>query len=162
MDMRDYYSKCLNVTLSPERRKEVDLPASPAERTSLQQLSDTLNFLGHAVLPPACYVASFLQQQLANLRVSHILQANTLLKALLNLEPILHFPCSPVTPRDIRILAWSDAAHGSTYGQSGYLGGLRLSANHISIPSSLLVVYQAKSRQFLIHWQRNSSCSYCS
>jgi hypothetical protein len=34
-----------------------------------------------------------------------------------------------VTPRDIRILAWSDAAHGSTYGQSGYLGGLRLSAD---------------------------------
>jgi hypothetical protein len=74
-------------------------------------------------------VASFLQQQLANLCVSHLLQANKLLKALPNLEPIMHFPCSPVTPRDIRILAWSNAAHGSTYGQSGYLGGLRLSAD---------------------------------
>jgi Reverse transcriptase (RNA-dependent DNA polymerase) len=104
MDMRDYQSKCLNVTLSPENRKEVYLPASPAERTALKQLADTLNFLGHAVRPPACYVASFLQQQLDHLRVCHLLQANTLLKALLNLEPILHFTCSPVTPRGIRIL----------------------------------------------------------
>ena len=29
MDMRDYHSKCLNSTLSPERHKEIDLPASP-------------------------------------------------------------------------------------------------------------------------------------
>jgi hypothetical protein len=130
MDMRDYHSKRLNITLSPERRKEVDLFASPAERTALQQLAGTLNFLGHAFLSPACYFASFLQQQLAHLRVSHLFQANTLSKALLHLEPILHFPCSPVTRRDIRILAWSDAAHGSTYGQSGYLGGIRLSADH--------------------------------
>ena len=93
MDMRDYHSKCLNISLSPERRKEIDLPATPAERTALQQFAGTLNFLGHAVLPPACYVASYLQQQLANLRVSHLLQANTFLKALLHLEPILHFPC---------------------------------------------------------------------
>jgi hypothetical protein len=81
----------LNITLLPERRKEAYLPAFPAELTALQQLAGTYNFLDPAVLPPACYVESFLQQQLANLRVSHLLQANTLLKALLSLKPILHF-----------------------------------------------------------------------
>jgi hypothetical protein len=91
MDMCYYHSKRLNITLSPERRREANLPAFPAELTALQQLAGTLNFLGHAILPPACYVASFLQKQLANLRVSHLLQANTLLKALLSLKPILHF-----------------------------------------------------------------------
>ena len=57
MDMLDYPAKCIPLQLSPTRRKESDLPATPEERTAYQSLAGTLNFFGHGVLPPACLVA---------------------------------------------------------------------------------------------------------
>ena len=52
MDMRDYHSKGMNLTLLPKRHKKADVTATPSQWTALQKISGTLNFLGHAVLLP--------------------------------------------------------------------------------------------------------------
>jgi hypothetical protein len=129
MDMLDYPAKCIPLPLSPTRRKESDIPATPEERTAYQSLAGTLNFFGHGVLPPACFVASYLQQQLGDLRVHHLAHANSLLKEILQLQPKLYFPSAPAQSHDPHLVAWSDAAHGTTYGQSGYLAGLQLTGS---------------------------------
>jgi hypothetical protein len=129
MDMLEYPAKCIPIDLDATRRKESDLPDTPEERTSYQILAGTLNFFGHGVLPPACFVASYLQQQLGDLRVHHLAQANSLLKEVLQLQPTLHFPSAPTQPRDPHLIAWNDAAHGMTYGQSGFLAGLQISGS---------------------------------
>jgi Reverse transcriptase (RNA-dependent DNA polymerase) len=72
MDMLDYPAKCIPLPLIPTRRKESDLLATPEERTSYQSLAGTLNFFRHGVLLPACFVASYLQQQFGDLRVHHL------------------------------------------------------------------------------------------
>jgi hypothetical protein len=136
MDMLDYRAKCIPIDLSPTRRKQSDLSATPEERTAYQSLAGTLNFFGHGVLPPACFVASYLQQQLGDLRVHHLAHANSLLKELLQLEPKLYFPSAPPESQDPHLIAWSDAAHGMTYGQSGFLAGLQISGS--TMDSSIL------------------------
>jgi Reverse transcriptase (RNA-dependent DNA polymerase) len=129
MDMLDYPAKCIPLSFSPTRLKESDIPATPEERTDYQSLAGTLNFFGHGGLPPACFVDSYLQQQLGDLRVHHLAHANSLLKEILQLQPKLYFPSAPAQSHDPHLVAWSDAAHGTTYGQSGYLAGLQLTGS---------------------------------
>mgnify|MGYP003460137071 CR=1 FL=1 len=145
MDMLDYPAKCIPLQLSPTRRKESDLPATPEERTAYQSLAGTLNFFGHGVLPPACFVASYLQQQLGDLRVHHLAHANALLKETLQLQPKLYFPSAPEQSRDPHVIAWSDAAHGMTYGQSGYLADLQITGS-TPTPSILHILDWSSSK----------------
>jgi hypothetical protein len=127
MDMLDYLANFAPLQLSPTRRKDSELPATPEERTAYQSLAGTLKCFGHGVLLPACFVASYLQQHLGNLRVHHLAHANSLLKELLQLQPKLYFPSASAQSHDAHLIAWSDAAHGVTYDQSGFLAGLQLS-----------------------------------
>jgi hypothetical protein len=120
VDMRDYLSKCIPIQLCRERRIQSSSMATAAERTAYQQLAGTLNFLGHGCLPHASFVASHLQQQLSNLQVAHLHMANCLLRDLLKLAPVIRYPSphSFVVTR-IHMLAFSDASHTGTYGQTG-------------------------------------------
>jgi hypothetical protein len=71
MDMLDYPAKFMPLPLSPTRRKESDLLATPEKCNAYQILVGTLNFFGHGVLPPVCFVANYVQQQLGDLRVHY-------------------------------------------------------------------------------------------
>ena len=64
MDMSEYPANCIPFDLNAARRKESDIIDTHEERASYQSLAGTLNFFGHGVIPPACFVASYLQQQL--------------------------------------------------------------------------------------------------
>jgi hypothetical protein len=124
LDMHAYVPKLILVDISSNRRKDPSLSATADERYQYQSLAGTLNFCGHGVLPPACFVASHLQQQLGNLKVQHLLQANTLVKQLLQLQPVCYYPTLPVDLQSCHLLALSDAAHANSYGQSGYVAGI--------------------------------------
>jgi hypothetical protein len=93
-------------------------------------------------------VDSYLQQQLGDLRVHHLAHANSLLNDILQLQPKLYFPSAPAQSHDPHLVAWSDAAHGMTYGQSGNLAGLQLTGS--TTDSSILHIldwYSSKQRR---------------
>jgi Reverse transcriptase (RNA-dependent DNA polymerase) len=124
VDMVDYISKITKIPISPNRRKEAESTATTEERFQYQSLAGTLNFYGHGILPPACFVASHLQQQLGTVRVKHLILANRLVRQLLMLKPICKYLPFPADLQSCHLLALSDASHSNAYGQSGYVAGV--------------------------------------
>jgi Reverse transcriptase (RNA-dependent DNA polymerase) len=146
----------LPLSISRERRKQFDDAASVIEVRDFRRLAGQLSFIGMATVPAACYVASFLQQQVGSLRVQDCVVANTLLKSLQSLPGILRYvPCDTVDlPSDLRLFAFVDASHKSTvaYGQTGIL--------HMICPSP-----DCRAPMLPLHWisrkqRRVSSSSY--
>jgi hypothetical protein len=107
-NINGFLGMCLPINLSPARRKSPDLPVESSERTAIQSLAGTLNFLGHGVLPEACYVASFLQQQLGSLRVEHLSMENRLLKDLQHCLP--RYSILPFIQRGSLVFMYSPSA----------------------------------------------------
>jgi Reverse transcriptase (RNA-dependent DNA polymerase) len=124
LDMHAFVPKIFLLDISSNRRKDPSLSATADERYQYQSLAGTLNFYGHGVLPPACFAASHLQQQLGNLQVQHLVQANTLVKQLLHLQPVCYYSALPVELQSCHLFALSYAAHVNSYGQSGYVAGI--------------------------------------
>ena len=76
VSMSEYFGSIQSIALSRQRRKQSDEACTAEEKTSLLELAGKLNFLGHGVLPSAALVASKMQQDIGNLRVKHLAQAN--------------------------------------------------------------------------------------
>ena len=129
LNMEEYMTKITKIDINRERRKQYDDVASPEELTRYQELAGQLNFLGHGILPQAGFAASYLQQFLGFLRVSHLVEGNKVLHEITSLKPKIKY----IRPSSLtgmpRYLCFSDASQGSNwYGQMGYLSGMHLSA----------------------------------
>jgi hypothetical protein len=111
------------LAIARDRRKAFNSCASPAEARSYRRLAGQLSYIGMAVLPPASYVASWMQQKLGDLRVSHCLEANRLLKQLRSLPCFIRFLPLPGGAEPLKLLTMVDASHSSrsAYGQTGAL-----------------------------------------
>ena len=129
IDMKEYMEKIEFPALSRERKKQFHERATPEELTAYLDLARSLNFLGHDVLPQACFAASYLQQAVGNLRVSDLINSSKVLNEVRGLTPQLKYWAPPMIDKDPSYLCFSDASHGSTsYGQTGYLSGVYLPA----------------------------------
>lgn len=125
-DMIEYFSGIHPIPLSRSRRKEPLSPCTPVEITSFLELTGSLNWLGHGVLPQASFAASHLQQLVGRLTVAHLVTANKVLAELKSLSPSATM-LLPLNLDNPSYLAFSDASQGSqSYGQTGYISGLYL------------------------------------
>ena len=123
--MEEYFEKVEYIQMSRQRKKERDASCTDSEKNVLLQLTGKLNFLGQGALPSAALVASKLQQNISDLKVKHLAEANAALHQLRKLKPVMHYR-APSNPNwKAYYLAFSDAATGlSPYGQTSYLSGL--------------------------------------
>lgn len=126
LSMEDYLKRFLGVQLGKERKSTPHLLANDRERSEYRSLSGVLLYLGQAVLPQACLVASKIQQKLGLLKVGHLMEANAMVAELKKLLPALLYRASR-NIKDVMIYTFSDASHGAAdeiYGQTGRLCGL--------------------------------------
>ena len=122
--MSEYLTTIHPLEISRERRKEHDEKATENELKLLLGLTGKLDFIGHGCLPIAAFAASYLQQKISDLKVSHLREANSVLKEIQQVEPKLLF-LSPSSYENARYIGFSDAAQGKTsYGQTGHISGI--------------------------------------
>lgn len=129
VNMREYLSSIVEIPLTRLRKKSANSACTTEEVSQLRGLAGKLNFLGQAVLPQACLVASKIQQFTASPKVEHIRQANAALKQLRKLDASCRFisPNEAPSPSDVLLQTYSDASSStSAYGQTGVVLGLLL------------------------------------
>lgn len=132
MSMIRYLERLKPIVISRERRKQRMEMATQAEVKQYRSLACTLMYLGNGVLPQASYITSALQQWIGKVNVERLVQANEMLKELLNLKPWVMFrkPPSMENIKQVLVSTFSDASFNlrssSGYGQSGVLMGLRI------------------------------------
>jgi len=91
MSMKEYCTRINPIDLSHTRKKQRDEMATPDEIRQFQHLAGVLNFLGRGALPHASYVTSHILQRSASLKVTGIIEANSMLKEIGRLSPVLTF-----------------------------------------------------------------------
>jgi hypothetical protein len=123
IDVAHYLAASSDIPLSAQRRKQQDDECTPDERTAFRTLCGRLSYLDATGMPQAIFDASHLQQRLAYVRVSDLCEANEIMRNLRSLKAEIRFQ-NPSSIARVSVLAYSDAAHSGTYGQSGYLAGL--------------------------------------
>lgn len=123
MEMKDYLMRVKTIQISKSRKASPQLSVDERERAEYRSLAGTLLYLGQAVLPQACFVASRLQQKLGTLRVSYLIDANAMVAKLKKLQRSILY-LSPDYIVDVCINTFSDASHGSGDAVSGQSGGL--------------------------------------
>ena len=129
LSMAGYIKQLKDIALSRARRKQRDEKATEAEISMFRSVTGTLLWLGKGVLPPAAYACSALQQKIVGLRVSHLMEANTMIREILKLNPMILFR-RPESIEEAIICTFSDAAYNissaKSYGQSGIFAGLSI------------------------------------
>jgi len=123
ISMKEFADKIEPIDLSRARRKQPDERCTASELTALQSLAGKLNYLGHGVLPPASLAASKMQQNVGDLRVHHLQQANASLHHIKKLDPSLTYQAlsSPLDVDNLSssyLLSFSDASTGQTSTQA--------------------------------------------
>lgn len=127
LSMEKYIRRLKPLQVSRARRHEPAERTDEREEAEYRSLAGTL-MLGGGVLPQAAFVTSRMQQRLGDLRVKYLIDANAMLRELIQLPPIIKF----VAPRNIQyatLVSLSDASNGGSefdYGQSGIVCGLRI------------------------------------
>lgn len=126
LSMMRYVKRLASISLTTARRKQPDKRATEQEMNAYRSLAGILLFLGNAVLPQAAFVTSLMQQKLGCLLVQPLLDANEMVKEVLELDHWIRFPkCHEV--KRILLSTFSDASHPRvrTYGETGVIIGLR-------------------------------------
>lgn len=129
LSMHEYLDRLAPIDVSRNRRKEIHSVATQREIYEYRSLAGTLMYLGTSVLPQASLATSLMQQRINCLKVSHILDANSMLRDIVNLRPTLRFPVAADGKGAAMIVSFSDAAHGGKdfdYGQTGGVTGIRI------------------------------------
>lgn len=78
--MSKYMLRIKPIELTRKRRKEESEKATDTEISILKRLAGTIKFLGSGALPQASYTASWKQQNIAQLRVGNLIEANNCIK----------------------------------------------------------------------------------
>lgn len=128
ISMTDYAESLQYLELTRDRRKQNDEKATAEEFTAFKSLTGEIMWLGGGVSPQASFVASYLQQRTSDLRVSHLTEANKLLRQLKALPTTLRYK-KLTTGQGMEVYSFADAsfniAAGLEYGQTGVIIGLR-------------------------------------
>jgi Reverse transcriptase (RNA-dependent DNA polymerase) len=144
------------VPLSRARRKQFAAPTMPDETRLFRRLAGQISYVGLATVPPASFVSSWMQQQLTDLRVSHVVESTRLLKDLQSLPGhIRYMPYASGTfdCANLRLLCFVDASHNvnAAYGQTGFV--VFIASTNVAMP--VLPLHWASHRQ-----RRVSASSY--
>lgn len=154
VNMHEYLDKIQPLEVPRTCRKQWTSPCSSDEFTRYLGLAGSLNFLGHGILPQASFAASYLQKRVGRLSVSHLVDANKVLNEIKSLDPSFRYLAPPTPAFEPCYLVFSDASQvSSSYGQTGHLSGLYLSAGWcMSVPYVGLAELQTATGLFLIDW----------
>jgi len=129
LSMEQYCKRISSISLSKSRKANRDSPATRDELRQYQHLAGVLNFAGKGVLPQASFVTSYMLQNSSRLRVSHLIEANAMLKEILKLSPKLTMS-APASTTGAYLCAFSDASYNISaaqkYGQTGFVCGLAI------------------------------------
>lgn len=126
ISMENYLTRVRPIQITKVRKSSPKLLADDRERSEYRSMAGVLLYLGQAVLPQACLIASKMQQKLGLLRVGHLMEANSMLSDLTKHRPALLFR-APNAIRDVSISTFLDGSHGAAdkiYGQTGGICGL--------------------------------------
>jgi Reverse transcriptase (RNA-dependent DNA polymerase) len=126
LDTSGYLQACQAIEFDISRRKRPEALCTASERASYRALCGKISYLGATVLPTAAFCASYLQQNIGVLCVKHLVEANYILRELHSSTPKLAYLAPGKQILSFSVLAFSDAAHLGSYGQGGYLAGLRI------------------------------------
>ena len=120
LSMLEFANSIAKLELPRERRKAPEAQTTPQELREYQSLAGKLNWLGHAAVPQYTFAASYLQQQLGDLRVKHLAQANGIMHEYQKLNPVLIFG-RPKRIEKATLITFADAAfpkiNGSVHGK---------------------------------------------
>lgn len=123
----------------------------------LRPIGGELTFIGHGVLPPACYAASELLQRFHSLLVSDLMFCNFILSAMKDLDATVLFPhLTEEEMHDLNLLTFTEVSHGKTaYGQTVIFPDFTL----LPLCTSILLIEQVKNSIVLISllWEQK----YC-
>ena len=132
MMMNGYMKELREISLSKERRKQLNENATESETTLFRSLAGTMLWLGKGVLPPAAYASSAMQQRLSNLKVGHVIEANDMVRDIKKLDPTLFFRQADQV-KQAWVTTFSDASFNissrKSYGQTGVICGIRTTMN---------------------------------
>lgn len=115
------------MSLSKARRRGLTKKGDNDETRSYHKLSGTLLCIAKVVLTHVCLAASKTKQLIGRLWVSELVEANGMVKELLNLTPFITFVSSSIFS-DVSLNFLSDVSPGvrEVYVPSGILPGLRI------------------------------------
>jgi hypothetical protein len=136
------------VALNRVRRKQFDDLTTPDETRSFRRLAGQISYVGLATVPSASFVASWMHQQLPDLRVHHIVESTRLLKDLQSLPGYLRFEPTTSDISGMELLTFVDASHHSNaaYSQTGVICLLTLA--HKTLQSFLCIGHRNASVAF--------------
>lgn len=140
LSMSDYLNSIEELDIARPRRLTLTDKADGRETHAYRSLAGTLLYLGQAVRPQACFVASKMQQKLGRLLVSDVMEANLMLRELKKLSPSVTFS-KPTDVTNIDIYTLSDASHSSeseVYGQTGVVCGLKIETTNRTFYHAIL------------------------
>ena len=127
LSMHRYLDRIKPISVSRKRRKQTEETVTDQEPKQYRALAGTLLYLGNGVLPQASLVVSIMQQRNSNLRVQHLLDANEMVRDLLDLRPWVTFT-KPEGVTKLQYCTFSDASHprDRDYGQTGIIAGFKI------------------------------------
>ena len=127
VSMEEFASSITRLDLDRSRRKQGDEEATANETRECQSLAGKMNWLGHTAVPYYSFAASYVQQNMGNLRVRHLMQANGVVTEAKKSTPVLVYG-KPKGITRLHLAVFADAAFpkvdGSTNGQTGIVCGL--------------------------------------
>lgn len=126
VSMQGYLDRIKPLQLSKGHKEHPGAFADEREVSEYRSLAGSLLYLGQAVCPYACYVASRMMQQINQLTLRHIHEANEMLAEIKQRGTSIHYPV-PQGVRSVRLASFSDASHGpidEVYGQTGFVSGI--------------------------------------
>lgn len=129
--MQEYLDRLEPIYLSRNRRKDLYADATKREIGEYRSLDGTLTYLGTSVLPQASLETSLIEQRINRLKVAHVVDENSMLRDVVNLNPVLHFPKAPKGKGAAVIISFSDTTHGGKefdYGQTGGVRGIKITS----------------------------------
>lgn len=89
--MDDYLQLIRTVQLSQERKYSQHLLDEDRENEEYRSLAGVLIYLEQEALSQACFVASWMQQKIALLKVGHLFEANSMVYELRTFQPFISF-----------------------------------------------------------------------
>lgn len=123
--MHQYWKRIHTITMTATRRKQKHALANPNETLRFRSLAGTLIFLGNFVLPQAVLEVSLMQQRLAKLTLSNLIDANVMTGKLRNLLFVIRFRRT-LKFTQVSLVTFSDASHTEEkgYSQTGFITGI--------------------------------------
>lgn len=124
LDMDSYVQSICFIKVSPARRKFRKEATTEKEVHDYRTLAGEFLWLVSATLPQASYFASYMQQQIPRLTVAELIEANSILKSLKDLNAVLKYRV-PGNTDNVDVLTFSDdsfnISKSTRYSQTGFL-----------------------------------------